>query len=580
MGTNINDIFNKIEKLSLDKRTKGSMFEKVSKHLLKEKDTAGNYKEISLWSDWKYRGNQIDCGIDLVIETFKGEFIAVQCKFHQSKIHLKQLSTFYTKLQSGIGDVKFSSGIIVTTSELSDEAEKERRQISEKNHKPIVLIQAEDFTQSNIDWDKIDLFQSNQELPLHLKKKPKAHQIEAINATKEYFKDSHRTRGKLIMACGTGKTFTSLRILEEMTQKSSVILFLAPSIALVSQTFREYCSQKTDPFIACIVCSDNKTGKDKDDISYSELPMMPSTKVEDILSAYKTAQTQQKRFIIFATYQSTMRLKEAQSQGLGEIDLMICDEAHRSVGAMYSLSKSERSVMVGDIGDEALNSFTICHSNEHIKAKRRIYMTATPKMYKDKSTGKGNEVFSMHDEEVFGEEIYSINFSEAIKQDLLTDYKVIILALRAESYASIANDAIAILKSENPQLNNKLINQESVCKIIGTYKGLMKQDLITLDSEYQKDEDLRDKADDEKAKRVINFCRSIEASKSIATSFQTIIDCYNKEMQKTENSKIKIEHIDGSMNSKVRLNKLIDLDNPKEDTCNILSNARCLRRGH
>ncbi|WP_270983288.1 type ISP restriction/modification enzyme [Campylobacter helveticus] len=576
------NIFERIKTLPLDKRTKGSLFEKISKHLLKEKDTANDYKEISLWNDWKLRGNESDCGIDLVIETHKGEFIAVQCKFHESKINLGSLSTFFTKVQSGIGDIRFSKGIIITSSELGPKAEKELNQI--RKNKPIDLIEAQDFKDSNIDWGKITLTQMQEELPHHLKKEPRPHQEEAIKATKEYFKNSNHTRGKLIMACGTGKTFTSLKILESITSKTSTVLFLAPSIALVAQTFREYASQKTDPFVACIVCSDTKAGKNQDDVSYKELPIKPSTNAEDILFAYEKAKDEKKRLIIFSTYQSAIRLKEAQKQGLEEIDLMICDEAHRSVGAMYSLSKSERDSMVGDMGDDALNNFTICHNDEHIKAKKRLYMTATPKVYKEgskaKAEDKDNDVFSMDDEKVFGEQIYDINFSKAIEQNLLSDYKVIIVALKAEDYASITNNAIVRLKSQNTQLNNALINQEFVCKIIGSYKGLTKQDLITLDSDNQKNNALKDTADKKKARRAINFCRSIEASKSITTAFQTIVDCYIEETKrKADSLKIEIDHIDGSMNSKVRLDKLSNLDSPKDSTCNVLSNAKCLSEG-
>ncbi len=127
------------------------------------------------------------------------------------------------------------------------------------------------------------------------------------------------------MACGTGKTYTSLKIMEALDPK--ITLFLAPSIALLSQTFREYAQEKSDPFYASIVCSDDKTGQskknkskneDNDDIKFSELPIKPSTRLEDILNVYEKAQKENKRFIIFSTYQSALRIKEAQEAGLNE----------------------------------------------------------------------------------------------------------------------------------------------------------------------------------------------------------------------------------------------------------------------
>lgn len=335
----------KLQTMDLGQRTKGTMFEKISRRLLIERDISEDYVDISLWSEWRYRGNEIDTGIDLVIETSIGEFIAVQCKFQDTSVDLKNLSTFFSKLQSGVGDIRFSKGIIITTSNLTQEVQKQVEQI--RKYIPIDLITEEDFVTSNIDWEKFDPTKPRGDIPVNLKKKPRPHQKDAIDATKDYFANPKHTRGKLIMACGTGKTYTSLQILESITQKQGIILFLAPSIALVGQTFREYCAQKSNPFVASIVCSDSKSGQSEDDTDFSELPITPSTNTEDVLKAYAKAQKENKRFIIFSTYQSALRIKEAQIRGLGEIDLMICDEAHRSVGAMYSLSKDERETMGG-----------------------------------------------------------------------------------------------------------------------------------------------------------------------------------------------------------------------------------------
>lgn len=442
-------------------------------------------------------------------------------------------------------------------------------------------ITEEDFIYSQIDWEKLDTTQS--ELPLCDKKKPRPHQTEAIKATKEYFSDPKNTRGKLIMACGTGKTYTSLKIMEALDPK--ITLFLAPSIALLSQTFREYAQEKSDPFYASIVCSDDKVGKgkknknddDTDDINFSELPLKPSTRLEDILSVCELAQKENKRFIIFSTYQSALRIKEAQERGFGEIDLIICDEAHRTVGAMYSSNERDDK-----------NAFTLCHSDENIKAKKRLYMTATPKVYSESSKAKAKEsdnaIYSMDDESIFGEEIYTLNFERAIALDLLTDYKVIILAVRKENLSGVTNSVnkkISRLEAEGTKLDKKLINNEFVCKIIGTHKGLAKQDLIALDDENKKDYDLQNKNDTTPSQRAISFCKSINTSKNIKDSFETIMECYDEELKKKsfKNLTINIDHIDGTMNCKVRLEKLEELNTFKPNTCKVLSNARCLSEG-
>ncbi len=563
-----------------NQRHKGSLFEKISKQFLQEHDSANEYESIDLWYDWKLRGKERDKGIDIVIQTTSKEYIAVQCKFHQNSISYNDISPFLTQLLSGVGGVRFKKGIIISTSNLTSEALKAIEKIRSTGMGiDIDEITEEDFIYSRIDWEKFDPTKTEDEIPLCDKKKPRPHQTEAINATKEYFSDPKNTRGKLIMACGTGKTYTSLKIMEALDPK--ITLFLAPSIALLSQTFREYAQEKSEPFYASIVCSDDKTGQskneDNDDIKFSELPIKASTRLEDILSVYEKAKKENKRFIIFSTYQSALRIKEAQEAGLNEIDLMICDEAHRTVGAMFSTNERDEK-----------NAFTLCHSNENIKAKQRLYMTATPKVYSEdsqtKAKEKGNLVYSMDDAEVFGEEIYTLNFGSAIALDLLTDYKVIILVVRSENLSGVTNSVnkkISQLKAEGTKLDNKLINNEFVCKIIGTHKGLAKQDLIALDDENKEDNDLQVKTDTTPSKRAISFCKSIKTSKNIKDSFQTIMECYDEELKKKsfKNLEISIDHIDGTMNCKERLEKLEELNKFEPNICKVLSNARCLSEG-
>lgn len=559
-------------------RHKGSLFEKLSKRFLIEHDSANEYESIKLWSDWELRGNKGDRGIDMVITTASKEYIAVQCKFHQDSVSLNDISTFLSQLQAGVGEVRFKKGIIISTSNLTRAALEEIEQAKSAG-KDIDIITEEDFIYSRIDWEKFDPTKTQDKLPLCDKKKPRTHQTEAINATKEYFSSPKNARGKLIMACGTGKTYTSLKIMEALDPK--ITLFLAPSIALLSQTFREYAQEKSEPFYASIVCSDDKVGQskdeDNDDIKFSELPLKPSTRLEDILSVHEKAQKENKRFIIFSTYQSALRIKEAQEAGLNGIDLIICDEAHRTVGAMYSTNERDDK-----------NAFTLCHSDENIKAKKRLYMTATPKVYSESSKAKAKEsdniIYSMDDEEIFGEEIYTLNFSKAIALDLLTDYKVIILAVRKENLSGVTNSVnkkISQLKAEGTKLDKKLINNEFVCKIIGTHKGLAKQDLIVLDDENKEDHNLQNKYDTAPSQRAINFCKSINTSKNIKDSFETIMECYDEELKKKsfKNLKISIDHIDGTMNCKDRLEKLEELNQFEPNTCKVLSNARCLSEG-
>lgn len=266
-----------------------------------------------------------------------------------------------------------------------------------------------------------------------------------------------------------------------------------------------------------------------------------------------------------------------QEAGLNGIDLIICDEAHRTVGALYSSNERDDK-----------NAFTLCHSDENIKATKRLYMTATPKVYSESSKAKAKEkdnvIYSMDDAQTFGEEIYTLNFERAIALDLLTDYKVIILAVRSENLSGVTNSVnkkISQLEAKGTKLDKKLINNEFVCKIVGTHKGLAKQDVIALDDENKEDNDLKNKADTFVSQRAISFCKSIQTSKNIKDSFETIMECYDEELKKKsfKNLKINIDHVDGTMNCKERLEKLENLNAFEPNTCKVLSNARCLSEG-
>ncbi len=143
------------------------------------------------------------------------------------------------------------------------------------------------------------------------------------------------------------------------------------------------------------------------------------------------------------------------------------------------------------------------------------------------------------------------------------------------------NKKIKELKAEGTKLDKKLINNEFVCKIVGTHKGLAKQDLIVLDDENKEDHNLQNQYDTAPSQRAINFCKSINTSKNIKDSFETIMECYDEELKKKsfKNLKISIDHVDGTMNCKDRLKKLENLNQFEPNTCKVLSNARCLSEG-
>lgn len=186
------------------------------------------------------------------------------------------------------------------------------------------------------------------------------------------------------MACGTGKTFTALRIAEHETDGKGLILFLVPSIALLGQTLREWSADANEPINAICICSDpeisrNKTrNEDADTFSIVDLALPASTNVDYILHQFqqikaKGIQGQSGMTVVFSTYQSIEVISKAQKvllkNGVPAFDLIICDEAHRTTGVTLS--------------GEDESAFTKVHDNQFIISKKRLYMTATPRLYSD-----------------------------------------------------------------------------------------------------------------------------------------------------------------------------------------------------
>ena len=119
-------------------------------------------------------------------------------------------------------------------------------------------------------------------------------------------------------------------MLKKVTSKNGIILFLAPSISLVSQALRVYAYQRQHTQNYLVVCSDNKAGKDSDGVDVDDLQISPTTDAFKIAKMLR--KTSNTRTVVFSTYQSLDKIKEAQSKGSPKFDLVICDEAHRTTG--------------------------------------------------------------------------------------------------------------------------------------------------------------------------------------------------------------------------------------------------------
>ena len=549
---------------SVTEREKGTYFEElICVYLRNEATYRDLYDQVWTYADWaKEQGlSGKDACIDLVARTQgTGEYHAIQCKLFAEdyKVQKKDIDSFFT----ASGKAPFSHRIIVTTTNNWSEHAEDALQGQQP---PVSKIDLQALEDSQIDWAK---YQSSKAVALKSKKQLREHQQTALNAVAAGLKDAER--GKLIMACGTGKTFTSLKIAERLAGKGKRVLFLVPSLSLLSQTLTEWTQETETPLHSFAVCSDSDVGKKRkaeDDavqVFTHELRYPATTKADRLAAEMLKRHDAEHMSVVFSTYHSIDVISRAQHEhGLADFDLVICDEAHRTTGATF--------------GDDDESNFVRIHDGADIRAAKRLYMTATPRIYGDTAKVKAESgevtLCSMDDEALYGKELFVINFSEAVQRGLLTDYKVLVLTVEESTISRRLQD---MLKDENNQLK-----VDDAAKIVGCWKALAKQGLH---------EQLL--GDDEPMKRAVAFCQVISpnykgtkhkvSSVNIADMFQSVVEAYQESEEIDEAARLtcEAEHVDGGMNASQKEAKLkwLKAEAPA-NTCRILSNVRCLSEG-
>jgi len=556
----------------------GKKFECLIKSFMQTYPTfeGEHFVNVWLWKDFPAKrefGSGQDVGIDIVAKTRQGEYWAVQCKCYQEGRHIRKedVDTFVSTSSRSFHDVddeskqiSFSCRYFVDTSDgFSANAEESIR----NQNPPVQRLGMEELASSDVDWDMLDRGLYGAEA----RKQPysiRDHQKEAIKKAHEHYLT--HDRGKMIMACGTGKTFTSLKIAEEETKdvESPTILFLAPSIALVSQTLNEWSAQSEKPLHGVCVCSDPQVSRAISDDSNSDmltvdLALPASTSPREVGEQIEKARAKQKEdgglVVVFSTYQSIDVVSNAQKM-LGDgmvFDLCVADEAHRTTGVTLKGEEDSKFVRV--------------HDADFIKAKKRLYMTATPRLYRTdaKEKAEENEAYlcSMDDPELYGEEFYRIGFGEAVKRDLLSDYKVMVLTLSEAEISPALQSALKNYEDEIPL--------DDSTKLIGCINAL---------SKITKDTELVNATDPGVMHNAIAFCQSIKNSKAIVGVFDKIKDAYLKTLAEEEQERIvqvDARHVDGSMGATERAKDLLwlkDVDRGSKK-CNVLMNVRCLSEG-
>ena len=529
----------------------GNEFERLMKQYLSVDPLyKERFTDVYLWKEWAANRTDFDgtdIGVDLVARESNGEYCAIQCKCfaEDTRVTKPQIDSFVTASAAEV----FTKRILVHTgAELGPNVLRTIKPLGSN----FQVIGYGHLASRPIDWPDL-----RQEAPEQLDYRPeqfslRPHQQEAFNDVINGFKDSDR--GQMIMACGTGKTFTALRIAEEIAGIGGRVLYLVPSIGLFSQAMREWAEQQGVQHRYIGICSDTSTGKKSEDVPIQELEIPVTTDPQKISEALegtdKGAMT-----VVFCTYHSLPIIERAQEQGAPAFDIVLCDEAHRTTG-------------IEEAGEDTETSpFVLVHNADRIRSKKRLYMTATPRLYtegaKAKAANHHIEVFSMDDPDTYGPEFHRLPFSRAVEQDLLSDYKVAIFTMYEPDADATLQGYIGTGGSE--------INITDATKFVGCWRALQ-------NPEGKSDDD----ATNQSLTRAIAFNNTILNSKRLAEHWNGVIESAIQQMpegQRPVNFECETQHVDGQHNAFDRKTRIEWLKSGADGACRILSNARCLSEG-
>lgn len=562
---------------SVDTKQQGTRWEHAVKRFL-ENDAAwaGRLDKVWMWEDapTKPEGQKVDLGIDLVARDAEdSSYWAIQAKcYSKSKLAEKDVSTFLG--YAGLHDT-YQHLIIADTTREGWTANLTKTVRGGDVSKDVTRLGLEDVLHANLEWDGFVHGVEYDSSKRHVFE-PRPHQREAIDGIKAKLADHDRC--SVFMACGTGKTLMALRAAEELCPGGTV-LFLAPSISLVSQSMREWANQvrgRLNPYVICSDATASKMGEDEVRETLLDVPFPATTNPHTIVARFKPSPDALN--VVFSTYQSIDRVHEAQGMGLPAFDLCICDEAHRTTGVI-----------------DGETAFRKVHDAEYIRAAKRVYMTATPRVFGEDAKKKAQQatvqIASMDDEKTYGPVAYRLSFGKAVQEKLLTDYKIVVMKI-SESMVSSTVQRLAAR-------DDMTLEMPDVAKFLGCWKALFDRRHGTdyLADALGRDDSGLAEEDHRTLRHAIAFAASIKASQALSREFQTVIDTYleatreeaeaggdvaNVQRLEEDNRRVDVvlDHVDGTMLSDTRKAKLAWLAAEEgEDTCHILSNARCLAEG-
>ena len=516
----IDDIIRHIERES-DTVKQGRLFERVIQRIL---DNRLDYKRVLLWSQFsKEYIFRPDEGIDIMCENHDGTWDAVQCKFHGTSNTLShegisKFNSLVSSINKNNPTITISDRILVHTAD----------KISSAGNYKLADAQVwslDTLRGFNIKWDSIDKIKPRKPYKL------RPYQKSAVQDVIDGFSKQDRIdkRGRLIMACGTGKTLTALHITEQLVKPGSIVLYLVPSISLIQQGLIDWSNNYNIQQRYTAICSDDDVD---DDIPRNELGTKVTTNPDEIKRFIKDRDKQAIN-VIFCTYQSLDKLITATKDYT--FSLAISDEAHRTTG---SIQKKQ---------------FNLIHDNDIIKCGYRLYMTATPKVY-----GKDLEhVYSMDDEKIYGPELHKLGFYKAVEMGILADFRVKMVEIPEH-------------------LNNELKERMTTDAQDKHLKWYAKLHALWHGLNYPNDFRLN------LLQRVIVFTNRVKDSKKFAGDKKIEHKSFEKMNKKEFNGNtVQVRHIDGSTPIRHRREYLRWLKSSEHDKneCRIISNARVLGEG-
>ncbi|MCX5734392.1 MAG: Helicase associated domain protein [candidate division NC10 bacterium] len=335
-----------------------------------------------------------DLGVDGIVRARLGELQAYQVKFRSARPSLTwtELSTFL-----GLADY-VPRRILFTNCDDIAEVLEERRGFYCIRGSDLDRLEADDFAVL-LGWLR--------HRPIAPPKKtPRPDQREAIAAICDGLRKDDRVTA--VMACGTGKTLVQLWSAERLGSRR--ILVLVPSLALLRQTLHVWLRETSWPDLSYLaVCSDPTVKPDDDPLIVRQGDLdFPVTTDSETVRRF-LAERPEGVQIVFSTYHSAPEVAKGCPRDQA-FDLAIFDEAHWTAG-------------------QETKRFAFALTDEHLTARKRLFMTATPRHYNPQQRDEEGDlqlVYSMDQPQTYGPRVYTLSFAEAARRGIICDYQVLI----------------------------------------------------------------------------------------------------------------------------------------------------------